>query len=84
MTPPTDVEVRRARPTDLDLLVAFVARCSRATIYRRFHGAGARPIRRELGRIARPTGTHRSWVAVDAGGKPLTPIVVESVEIRRS
>lgn len=69
MTSPTDVEVRLARPGDLALLEALLARCSRTTVYRRFHGAGTGPVRRELARIARPTRTHRSWVAVDADGE---------------
>jgi GNAT superfamily N-acetyltransferase len=65
---PSDTVVRRAGPADLGPLVALFERCSRDTIYRRFHGAAERPIRRELGRIAAPTATHRSWVAVDAHG----------------
>jgi GNAT superfamily N-acetyltransferase len=69
MAPLPDIEVRRARPADLDLLEAFLARCSPATLYRRFHGVAGRAISRELGRIARPTGTHRSWVALGADGE---------------
>jgi N-acetylglutamate synthase-like GNAT family acetyltransferase len=69
MTTLPDTVVRRARGDDLGPLVALVARCSADTIYRRFHGAADRPIRRELGRIAAPTATHRSWVAVSAGGE---------------
>jgi GNAT superfamily N-acetyltransferase len=64
-----DIEVRRARPADLDLLEAFLARCSPTTIYRRFHGVAGRAVGREVGRIARPTGTHRSWVALGADGE---------------
>jgi GNAT superfamily N-acetyltransferase len=66
---PPDVAVRRARPVDLAALAAFVARCSADTLHRRFHGAGARPVRRELARIAAPTAAHRSWVAVTTDGQ---------------
>ncbi len=69
MAPLTYIEVRGARPADLDLLEAFLARCSPATLYRRFHGPAGRRVDRELGRIARPTATHRSWVALDADGE---------------
>lgn len=66
---PFDTAIRRAGPADLAPLAGLVERCSRDTIYRRFHGAAERPIRRELGRIAAPTATHRSWVAVGADGE---------------
>jgi GNAT superfamily N-acetyltransferase len=69
MAPLTNIEVRRARPPDLALLEAFLARCSPATLYRRFHGAAGRPVSRELRRIARPTAIHRSWVALGADGE---------------
>jgi N-acetylglutamate synthase-like GNAT family acetyltransferase len=65
----TVIAIRAARPDDFHGLVAFVARCSQEALYRRFHGAADRPIRRELGRIASPTATHRSWVAVGDDGE---------------
>jgi GNAT superfamily N-acetyltransferase len=64
-----DTAIRRAGPADAAPLVALVDRCSPDTIYRRFHGAAERPIRRELERIAAPAATHRSWVAVGADGQ---------------
>lgn len=60
--------VRPTEPADLARLEALVARCSDATLYRRFHGAGRRPIGRELERIATSTASHRSWVAVTHDG----------------
>ncbi len=60
--------VRRARPDDLPALAAMVARCSAASIYRRFHGGAPGPVRREVERIANPTAAHRSWVALSADG----------------
>jgi L-amino acid N-acyltransferase YncA len=66
---PSDIAVRRAGPADLASLLALADRCSADTIYRRFHGAADRPIRRELERIASPTATHRSWVAVTRDGE---------------
>ena len=60
--------VRRTEPGDLAALVALLGRCSNTTVYRRFHGAADRPIRRELGRIASSTADHRSWLAVSADG----------------
>jgi GNAT superfamily N-acetyltransferase len=69
VSPPAGgARVRKARPSDLPRLLAFADRCSDATLYRRFHGAAGPPVRRELGRVAAPTATHRSWVAVDTGG----------------
>lgn len=70
--PPPDVRraglrVREAEPRDELGLVALLARSSARSRHRRFHGAGDGAVRRELARIARPTATHRSWVAV-AGG----------------
>jgi N-acetylglutamate synthase-like GNAT family acetyltransferase len=69
MTTLPDTVVRRAHGADLGPLLALVERCSAETLYRRFHGGADRSIRRELGRIAAPTATHRSWVAVSAGGE---------------
>ena len=66
---PLALTVRPASPQDAEALEALIERCSPATIYRRFHGAGDRPARRELARIAAPTATHRSVVAVSAGGE---------------
>jgi GNAT superfamily N-acetyltransferase len=60
--------VRPAGPADRDRLDAFVDRCSPATLYRRFHGAGERPARREMERVAAPSSTHRSWLALSPGG----------------
>jgi GNAT superfamily N-acetyltransferase len=59
--------LRASRAGDLELLRAFVARCSPETLYRRFHGTGPRAMDRELTRIASPDDTHRSWVVVDGG-----------------
>jgi GNAT superfamily N-acetyltransferase len=56
--------VRPAGRGDLPGLVALVERCSPDTLYRRFHGAGGTPLRRELARVADPGPDHRSWVAV--------------------
>ncbi len=61
--------VRPTEPADLARLEALVARCSDATLYRRFHGAGRRPIGRELERVAASTAIHRSWVAVTHDGE---------------
>lgn len=70
--PPPDVRraglrVRPTRPADELALVALLERCSPRTRHRRFHGAGETAMRRELFRIAHPTESHRSWVAI-AGG----------------
>jgi GNAT superfamily N-acetyltransferase len=65
---PEKMSVRPAGRADLVALRAFVARCSTHTLYRRFHGAADRPVQRELVRIATPTATHRSWVAVAPDG----------------
>jgi GNAT superfamily N-acetyltransferase len=59
--------LRASRAGDLELLREFVARCSPETLYRRFHGTGPHAIARELTRIASPTDSHRSWVAVEGG-----------------
>ena len=59
--------LRASRAGDLELLRAFVARCSPETMYRRFHGTGPQAMDRELTRIASPDDTHRSWVVVDGG-----------------
>jgi len=67
-TLPVSLSVRPSGPGDLERLDAFVDRCSPATLYRRFHGAGERPARREMARVAAPSATHRSWVAVSPGG----------------
>jgi len=69
MPPTTDITIRAASPTDLEPLVAFLARCSSTTVYRRFHGTATRPVRRELDRIASPTSRHRSWVATGPDGQ---------------
>jgi GNAT superfamily N-acetyltransferase len=61
--------IRRAAPGDLPGLIGMVHRSSDDTLYRRFHGAADRPIIRELERIASPTESHRSWVAVSASGE---------------
>lgn len=63
------VVVRLARPCDLAELEALVDRCSAETLYRRFHGGSGTSARRELERIASPTPTHRSWVAVAPDGR---------------
>jgi L-amino acid N-acyltransferase YncA len=72
MTPKTSssgaLTIRRARPSDLAALADLVARCSEATLYRRFHGVAGLHIRRETARIAAPTPAHRSFVAVGPGG----------------
>jgi N-acetylglutamate synthase-like GNAT family acetyltransferase len=68
LTHPAGITVRAARPSDLPALHALLDRCSRDTLYRRFHGVVGRSVRRELARIATPTATHRSWVAVDGQG----------------
>jgi GNAT superfamily N-acetyltransferase len=60
--------VRRSGPADGARLDAFVDRCSPATLYRRFHGAGERPARREMHRVAAPTADYRSWLALSPGG----------------
>ncbi|HEY7073336.1 MAG TPA: GNAT family N-acetyltransferase [Acidimicrobiales bacterium] len=65
---PVSLSVRPSGPGDRERLDAFVDRCSPATLYRRFHGAGERPARREMARVAAPSATHRSWVAVSPGG----------------
>jgi N-acetylglutamate synthase-like GNAT family acetyltransferase len=57
--------VRPAEPGDLPELEALLDRCSPETLYRRFHGAAGPTERRQLARIAVPSPTHRSWVAVD-------------------
>jgi GNAT superfamily N-acetyltransferase len=67
-TLPVSLSVRPSGPGDLERLDAFVDRCSPATLYRRFHGAGERPARREMARVAAPSATHRSWVALSPGG----------------
>lgn len=63
--PPSELQVRAARPADLVELEALLARCSAETAYRRFHGALGPIVRNELARIARSTPEHRSWVATD-------------------
>lgn len=60
--------VRPARPADQSALDAFIERCSRDTLYRRFHAVAPRAIRREVQRMAHPTGAHRSWVAAAPEG----------------
>jgi GNAT superfamily N-acetyltransferase len=65
----SDVCIRRAAPGDLRGLIGMIDRCSDETLDRRFHGAADRPIRREVVRIASPTGSHRSWVALSASGE---------------
>ena len=65
---PSNLTVRPAGPDDRERLDAFVDRCSPATLYRRFHGAGERPARREMARVAAPSATYRSWVATSPGG----------------
>jgi GNAT superfamily N-acetyltransferase len=60
--------VRLARPTDLPGLTALLDRCTPETLYRRFHGVVGSAARKELERIATPTPTHRSWVAVAPDG----------------
>lgn len=67
--PSPEVVVRSAAPTDLDLLRAMVERTSPTTLRRRFHDAAGRPVQRELARIASPTPSHRSWVALAADGQ---------------
>lgn len=67
-TLPAGIDVRPARPGDLPGLQAMVERCSPDTLHRRFHGVVGSGARRELERIAHPTGRHRSWVAVDGDG----------------
>ncbi|HEX6420266.1 MAG TPA: GNAT family N-acetyltransferase, partial [Acidimicrobiales bacterium] len=59
--------VRRAGPADLPALLGLIERCSDGTLYRRFHGSAAGPIRGWVEHIANPTEAHRSWVAL-AGG----------------
>ncbi len=59
--------LRTSRAGDLELLRAFIARCSPETLYRRFHGTGPQAIDRELTRIALSVDNHRSWVVVDGG-----------------
>ena len=66
---PFALTVRPARGDDLGALHALVERCSPDTLYRRFHGAGPAPARRELGRIAAPHDAHRSVVAVAPSGE---------------
>jgi N-acetylglutamate synthase-like GNAT family acetyltransferase len=68
LTQPAGITVRAARPSDLPALHSLLDRCSRETLYRRFHGVVGRSVRREVARIATPTATHRSWVAVDRHG----------------
>jgi ribosomal protein S18 acetylase RimI-like enzyme len=60
----TPVTIRPARRTDRPALDGLVERSSDDTLYRRFHGGAAGPIRRELDRIAAPSPDHRSWIAV--------------------
>ena len=67
-TLPVALTTRPAGPADQERLGAFVDRCSPATLYRRFHGAGERPARREMERVAAPSATHRSWLALSPGG----------------
>ena len=64
----TGLMVRPAGPADRERLDAFVDRCSPATLYRRFHGPGERPARREMARVAAPTADYRSWLALSPGG----------------
>jgi GNAT superfamily N-acetyltransferase len=64
----TGTWVRAARSDDLTQLDALLDRCSRETLYRRFHGATGGPMRREVERIADPGPLHRSWVAVGCDG----------------
>jgi ribosomal protein S18 acetylase RimI-like enzyme len=64
----TGTWVRAARSDDLTQLDALLDRCSRETLYRRFHGATGGPMRREVERIAAPGPLHRSWVAVGPDG----------------
>ncbi|MGH9112360.1 MAG: GNAT family N-acetyltransferase [Acidimicrobiales bacterium] len=62
-----EVDIRPSWPTDVDALAALVDRCSDDTLYRRFHGAAAPYVRREVERVASGTWLHRSWVAVADG-----------------
>jgi len=66
---PPDLTVRRTAPADLPSLQAMAERCTPETLRRRFHGAGSRPIRRELARIAASTPVHRSWVVASGDGR---------------
>jgi GNAT superfamily N-acetyltransferase len=68
-TLPLALTVRPAAAQDAEALGALIDRCSPDTLYRRFHGAGERSARRELARVADPTPTHRSFVAVSPGGE---------------
>ena len=60
--------VRPAGPADGERLGAFLDRCSPTTLYRRFHGPGEQPARREMARAAAPTADYRSWLALSPGG----------------
>jgi GNAT superfamily N-acetyltransferase len=62
--------LRPARPDDVPRLGEMLERCSPETLYRRFHGATAEPMRREIERVAAPGphDRHRSWVAVECDG----------------
>jgi len=60
--------VRRSGPADGERLGAFLERCSPTTLYRRFHGPGEQPARREMVRVAAPTPDYRSWLALSPGG----------------
>jgi RimJ/RimL family protein N-acetyltransferase len=63
------LHVRPARPSDRPAVEAMLQRSSADTLYRRFHGVlGAAGTRREVGRMVRPTASHRSWVAIGRGG----------------
>lgn len=68
MTENTTTVVRAAVPGDAGALHGLVSRASATTLRRRFHGAGDRAVRREIDRIAHPSTTHRSWVAVSPDG----------------
>jgi GNAT superfamily N-acetyltransferase len=91
-----ELEVRPARPTDLEALEALLERCSDETRYRRFHGAIGSAVSRELWRVAHPSRCHRSWVAVadgevrgtatlawGRGGDPEAAFLVEDAWFRR-
>jgi|SoiMethySBSTD1v2_1073268.scaffolds.fasta_scaffold01068_9 GNAT superfamily N-acetyltransferase len=68
MTELTRTVVRTAGPGDVAALQGLVGRASATTLRRRFHGAGDRIVRREVDRIAHPSRSHRSWVAVSPDG----------------
>ena len=68
LTAPAGISVRPARPSDLPALRDLFDRCSPETLYKRFHGVAGLTTRREMDRIASPTPTHRSWVAVGPDG----------------